>query len=127
MADINNDEYAADYRDDEEEDFYGDVEGGDVEVGEEDESMEKRVEAMQAELDKLNQMQQQVDKQISTATDSLDEKSIYVGQVDYETNPQELKAHFAPCGTVSRVTIICDKFTGQPKGLLSFLIVKLSL
>lgn len=40
----------------------------------------------------------------------------YVGQVDYEASPEELKAHFSPCGTVNRVTIICDKFTMQPKG-----------
>jgi len=42
--------------------------------------------------------------------------SIYVGQVDYSTTPEELLAHFDPCGTVERVTIVCDKFTGRPKG-----------
>lgn len=42
--------------------------------------------------------------------------SIYVGQVDYTTTPEELLAHFEPCGAVERVTICCDKFTGQPKG-----------
>eukprot|EP00568_Trieres_chinensis_P007754 CAMPEP_0183300792 /NCGR_PEP_ID=MMETSP0160_2-20130417/7101_1 /TAXON_ID=2839 ORGANISM="Odontella Sinensis, Strain Grunow 1884" /NCGR_SAMPLE_ID=MMETSP0160_2 /ASSEMBLY_ACC=CAM_ASM_000250 /LENGTH=201 /DNA_ID=CAMNT_0025463279 /DNA_START=60 /DNA_END=662 /DNA_ORIENTATION=- len=42
--------------------------------------------------------------------------SIYVGQVDYSSTPEELLAHFEPCGTVERVTIVCDKFTGQPKG-----------
>uniref|UniRef100_A0A7S4HLE5 RRM domain-containing protein n=1 Tax=Odontella aurita TaxID=265563 RepID=A0A7S4HLE5_9STRA len=42
--------------------------------------------------------------------------SIYVGQVDYASTPEELLAHFEPCGTVERVTIVCDKFTGQPKG-----------
>jgi len=42
--------------------------------------------------------------------------SIYVGQVDYESTPEELLAHFEPCGTVERVTIVCDKFTGRPKG-----------
>lgn len=78
--------------------------------------MKKRVQEMEDELDKLNKMQQQVESQISTAADSVDEKSIYVGQVDYESNPQELKAHFSPCGTVNRVTIICDKHSGHPKG-----------
>jgi hypothetical protein len=43
-------------------------------------------------------------------------KSIYVGQVDYSATPEELVAHFKACGTVERVTIMCDKFTGQPKG-----------
>ncbi|KAL7470974.1 hypothetical protein ACHAXS_011263 [Conticribra weissflogii] len=42
--------------------------------------------------------------------------SIYVGQVDYSTTPEELLAHFESCGTVERVTIVCDKFTGKPKG-----------
>lgn len=42
--------------------------------------------------------------------------SIYVGQVDYSSTPEELLAHFESCGTVERVTIVCDKFTGRPKG-----------
>ncbi len=42
--------------------------------------------------------------------------SIYVGQVDYSSTPEELLAHFESCGTVERVTIVCDKFTGKPKG-----------
>ena len=43
-------------------------------------------------------------------------KSIYVGQVDYSATPEELVAHFKACGQVERVTIMCDKFTGHPKG-----------
>merc|ERR1719203_1196787 len=42
--------------------------------------------------------------------------SVYVGQVDYSATPEELLAHFEPCGVVERVTIVCDKFTGRPKG-----------
>lgn len=42
--------------------------------------------------------------------------SIYVGQVDYSSTPEELLTHFDPCGTVERVTIVCDTFTGRPKG-----------
>ncbi|KAL3770938.1 hypothetical protein ACHAWO_002483 [Cyclotella atomus] len=47
---------------------------------------------------------------------SKDGNSIYVGQVDYSSTPEELLAHFESCGTVERVTIVCDKFTGKPKG-----------
>jgi polyadenylate-binding protein 2 len=36
--------------------------------------------------------------------------------VDYSATPEELVKHFEACGTVERVTIMCDKFTGQPKG-----------
>ena len=42
----------------------------------------------------------------------------YVGQVDYEATAEELRAHFASCGTINRVTIICDKITGLAKGYL---------
>lgn len=42
--------------------------------------------------------------------------SIYVGQVDYGATPEELLNHFEACGTVERVTIVCDKHTGRPKG-----------
>ncbi|KAI8082997.1 uncharacterized protein BX664DRAFT_187262 [Halteromyces radiatus] len=45
-----------------------------------------------------------------------DARSIYVGQVDYGTSPVELQAFFQSCGPINRVTILCDKFTGQPKG-----------
>ena len=45
-------------------------------------------------------------------------------QVDYSATAQELENHFHGCGSIHRVTILCDKFTGQPKGyavdLLSF-------
>ena len=36
--------------------------------------------------------------------------------MDYQTTPEELRAHFAPCGTLDKVTIICDKHTGMSKG-----------
>eukprot|EP00934_Nitzschia_sp_Nitz4_P000300 Nitzschia sp. Nitz4//scaffold15_size197535//7864//8864//NITZ4_001547-RA/size197535-snap-gene-0.41-mRNA-1//1//CDS//3329537622//300//frame0 len=47
---------------------------------------------------------------------SRDGNSIYVGQVDYSATPEELLAHFEACGTVERVTIVCDKYSGKPKG-----------
>lgn len=37
-------------------------------------------------------------------------------KVDYSTTPEELQQHFHSCGTINRVTILCDKFTGHPKG-----------
>eukprot|EP00069_Balaena_mysticetus_P003985 bmy_17108T0 len=42
--------------------------------------------------------------------------SIYVGNVDYGATAEELEAHFNGCGSVNRVTILCDKFSGHPKG-----------
>jgi polyadenylate-binding protein 2 len=52
----------------------------------------------------------------AAAQAARDKNSIYVGQVDYSATPEELVAHFEPCGIVERVTICCDRFTGQPKG-----------
>lgn len=46
----------------------------------------------------------------------LDSRSIYVGNVDYTTTPEDLVSHFTPCGTIKRVTILMDKYTGIPKG-----------
>ena len=46
----------------------------------------------------------------------IDARSIYVGNVDYSATAQELEAHFHGCGSINRVTILCDKFTSHPKG-----------
>jgi len=115
----NQDEDVADYQEDENEYIEGGDDNYEAKTGVEDlepEEMKKRVLEMEEELEKLTQMQQQVEKQITTASDKLDESSIYVGQVDYEATAEELKAHFSPCGTINRVTIMCDKLTGQAKG-----------
>lgn len=37
-------------------------------------------------------------------------------QVDYSATPEEIQGHFQSAGTINRVTILCDKFTGHPKG-----------
>lgn len=37
-------------------------------------------------------------------------------QVDYGSTAEELEQHFHGCGALNRVTIICDKYSGQPKG-----------
>ena len=36
--------------------------------------------------------------------------------MDYGATPEEIQQHFQSCGTINRVTILCDKFTGHPKG-----------
>jgi polyadenylate-binding protein 2 len=45
-----------------------------------------------------------------------DARSCYVGNVDYLATPEELQNHFQSCGTINRVTILCDKYSGNPKG-----------
>ncbi|XP_072236839.1 embryonic polyadenylate-binding protein 2 [Leuresthes tenuis] len=45
-----------------------------------------------------------------------DNRSVYVGNVDYGATAEELEIHFNGCGPVNRVTILCDRFSGHPKG-----------
>lgn len=37
-------------------------------------------------------------------------------QVDYGATAEELEQHFHGCGSINRVTILCNKFDGHPKG-----------
>ncbi|XP_065518864.1 embryonic polyadenylate-binding protein 2 [Lathamus discolor] len=46
----------------------------------------------------------------------VDQRSIYVSNVDYGATTEELESFFSCCGKINRVTIICDRFSGHPKG-----------
>ncbi|KAJ9102608.1 hypothetical protein QFC19_004717 [Naganishia cerealis] len=48
--------------------------------------------------------------------EEVDGRSVFVGNVDYGATPEEIQQHFQACGAINRVTILCDKFTGHPKG-----------
>ena len=88
---------------------------------------------MEEEAEKLKEMQTAVDKQMTSPAGSLsgssaalnmsfeekmevDGRSVYVGNVDYAASAEELEQHFHGCGGISRVTILCNKFDGHPKG-----------
>lgn len=43
-------------------------------------------------------------------------KRIYVGGLAYATGEQELENLFAKSGTVTSVSVVTDKYTGQSKG-----------
>ncbi|CAH2324380.1 embryonic polyadenylate-binding 2 [Pelobates cultripes] len=45
-----------------------------------------------------------------------DQRSVYVGNVDYGSTAKDLESHFSSCGSINRITILCDKFSGHPKG-----------
>ncbi|CAD5207106.1 unnamed protein product [Bursaphelenchus okinawaensis] len=45
-----------------------------------------------------------------------DIRSVFVGNVDYSATPENLEEHFRGCGPIERVTILADKFSGNPKG-----------
>jgi len=90
------------------------------------EAMKQRVKEMEQEALKLRQMQAEAAElegengEGTNGTDEdkegVDSRSVYVGNVDYAASPEEIQAHFQSCGTINRVTILCDKFTGHPKG-----------
>merc|ERR1719427_853845 len=84
---------------------------------------------MEDEAEKLKQMQADVEKQLSVPTSptaatnltfeekmEVDARSVYVGNVDYGSTAEELEQHFHGCGSINRVTILCNKFDGAPKG-----------
>merc|ERR1719233_941384 len=84
---------------------------------------------MEDEAEKLKQMQADVEKQLSVPTSptaatnltfeekmEVDARSVYVGNVDYGSTAEELEQHFHGCGSINRVTILCNKFDGSPKG-----------
>ncbi|KAL9067082.1 MAG: hypothetical protein Q9157_006932 [Trypethelium eluteriae] len=82
-------------------------------------AMKKRVEEMEAEAAKLREMQASLDQQSNDLRENkedVDARSIFVGNVDYGASPEEIQAHFQSCGSINRVTILLDKFTGHPKG-----------
>ncbi|XP_064640328.1 polyadenylate-binding protein 2-B-like [Lineus longissimus] len=105
-----------------------------VDTGEDPEleAIKARVREMEEEAEKLKEMQNEVEKQMNLSSGSasaanplnlskeekieVDARSIYVGNVDYSATAEELEAHFHGCGAVNRVTILCDKFSGHPKG-----------
>lgn len=95
------------------------------------EAIKARVKEMEEEAEKLKELQNAADKamnmtsptsQSANAFPSLEEKvetdgrSVCVQNVDYGATAEELEQHFHGCGSVNRVTILCDKFTGHPKG-----------
>merc|ERR1711992_271431 len=93
------------------------------------EAIKARVRQMEEEAAKLKQMQSEVDKQMTSPAGSasalnlsyeekveVDARSCYVGNVDYGATAEELEQHFHGCGSINRVTILCNKFDGNPKG-----------
>ncbi|XP_019869314.2 polyadenylate-binding protein 2-like [Aethina tumida] len=93
------------------------------------EEIKARVQEMEDESEKLKQLQAEIDKQmqldsppLNYLNQSLEEKieadnrSVYVGNVDYGATSEELINHFRGCGIINRVKIQHNKFDGKPKG-----------
>nr|CAG4648947.1 EOG090X0FQT [Polyphemus pediculus] len=93
------------------------------------EAIKARVREMEEEAEKLKMLQSEVEKQISSPQGvtsplnmsiedkmEVDGRSVYVGNVDYGATAEELEQHFHGCGSINRVTILCNKYDGHPKG-----------
>lgn len=80
--------------------------------------MKRRVAEMEAEAAKLREMQASLERTPDLREDreDIDARSVFVGNVDYSASPEEIQAHFQSCGSINRVTILLDKFSGNPKG-----------
>jgi len=110
----------------------GEGEGGEESNDTDDpelEAIKARVRAMEEESEKLRELQSEVDKQLAVPTSpsaalnlsfeekmDVDSRSVYIGNVDYGATAEELEQHFHGCGSINRVTILCNKFDGHPKG-----------
>ncbi|TDZ35873.1 Polyadenylate-binding protein 2 [Colletotrichum spinosum] len=82
-------------------------------------AMKRRVAEMEEEAAKLREMQASIDnesRELADNKEDVDSRSIFVGNVDYSASPEDIQDHFKDCGSINRVTILLDKFTGQPKG-----------
>ncbi|KAH8730298.1 hypothetical protein GQ44DRAFT_607518 [Phaeosphaeriaceae sp. PMI808] len=82
-------------------------------------AMRRRVQEMEDEAAKLREMQQSLDTErheMRESKEDVDARSVFVGNVDYGASPEEIQAHFQSVGSINRVTILLDKFTGHPKG-----------
>ncbi|RMZ88822.1 hypothetical protein DV736_g3960, partial [Chaetothyriales sp. CBS 134916] len=91
---------------------------------EEIDAMKRRVAEMESEAAKLREMQSSLEAPAGGEghhsredREDVDARSIFVGNVDYGATPEEIQTHFATGpGTINRVTILLDRFTGHPKG-----------
>ncbi|XP_009957300.1 PREDICTED: polyadenylate-binding protein 2-B-like, partial [Leptosomus discolor] len=92
------------------------------------EAIKAKVREMEKEDERLKELQLEAESRLIMSSEAglfpktteekmeVDQRSIYVGNVDYGGTAEELESHFNNCGRINRVTILCDKFSGHPKG-----------
>lgn len=91
----------------------GELSAADAEI----EEMQKKVQEMEEEAEKLKKLTDSVEETADGIDqEEVDKRSVYVGNVDYGSTPEELQEHFKSCGQINRITILVDKYTGSPKG-----------
>ncbi|XP_039238157.1 embryonic polyadenylate-binding protein 2 isoform X1 [Pipra filicauda] len=92
------------------------------------EAIKAKLQEIEKEDEKLKELQLEAQSHLFMSSEAglfpktakekveADQRSIYVGNVDYGGTAEELESHFNSCGQINRVTILCDKFSGHPKG-----------
>ncbi|XP_068006998.1 embryonic polyadenylate-binding protein 2 [Melanerpes formicivorus] len=92
------------------------------------EAIKAKVREMEKEDERLKELQLEAENHLIMSSEAalfpktteekmeVDQRSIYVGNVDYGGTAEELESHFNSCGQINRVTILCDRFSGHPKG-----------
>merc|ERR1719460_3440881 len=81
------------------------------------EEMQKKVKEMEEEAEKLKKLTDSVEEHgDGIDREDIDKRSVYIGNCDYGSTPEELQEHFKSCGQISRITILVDKYAGHPKG-----------
>jgi len=85
-------------------------------VAEEILAIQKEIAEMDNETIKLKELTSQIEDNPSFDSVDVDKRSVYVGNVDYGSTPEEIQEHFKACGAINRITILVDKFSGSPKG-----------
>ncbi|XP_071423673.1 embryonic polyadenylate-binding protein 2 [Pithys albifrons albifrons] len=92
------------------------------------EAIKAKLREIEKEDEKLRELQLEAENHLFMSSEAglfpktakekveADQRSIYVGNVDYGGTAEELESHFNSCGQINRVTILCDKFSGHPKG-----------
>lgn len=86
------------------------------------EKMKQTLKNMEEEAKQIQEIQEQASLEAAKSekppmsNEDRDKRSVYVGNVDYGSTAEELIKHFGSCGEIETVTILRDRFTGQPKG-----------
>ncbi|KAG7258795.1 hypothetical protein CRUP_001179 [Coryphaenoides rupestris] len=78
--------------------------------------MEEEAERMREEEILHCEQQQSAEMQLLSGSPQPVHQELLFPQVDYGATADELEIHFNGCGPVNRVTILCDRFSGHPKG-----------
>jgi len=89
----------------------------------------ERIRQIEQEAQRIRELQNEYNSSASSGSGSpamnvlsseeraaIDNRSVFVGNVDYSAKPDQLEEHFRGCGAIERVTILADKFSGHPKG-----------